>query len=185
MSGDITRDPVFGEVARALQPRGRTVPHRHVDGVPCARTVRVEFRANAFAAAERERLVGVDAWGDPTAKDGSLGAPREPIAQLAATSETFAALLAASDHTSREPAPIRVMGVVNVTPDSFSDGGRFLDPQRAIEHGLQLVAEGADLLDVGGESTRPGSQPVSADEELCRIKLVIEGLARGTKVPIS
>ena len=53
------------------------------------------------------------------------------------------------------------MGVVNVTPDSFSDGGRFLDPRRAIEHGRKLVAEGADLLDVGGESTRPGAAAVS------------------------
>jgi dihydropteroate synthase len=77
------------------------------------------------------------------------------------------------------------MGIVNVTPDSFSDGGRFLDSDAAAEHGLQLVAEGADLLDVGGESTRPGAEPVDADEELRRVLSVVERLARETHVPIS
>jgi dihydropteroate synthase len=70
------------------------------------------------------------------------------------------------------------MGIVNVTDDSFSDGGRFRDPARAIEHGLQLRADGADLVDVGGESTRPGADPVPADEELRRVLPVIEALAR-------
>ena len=69
------------------------------------------------------------------------------------------------------------MGVVNVTPDSFSDGGMFLDPGRAIEHGHELVGEGADLLDVGGESTRPGSEGVTVGEELRRVGPVLEGLA--------
>jgi dihydropteroate synthase len=76
------------------------------------------------------------------------------------------------------------MGVVNVTPDSFSDGGLFLAPERAIEHGRELVAEGADLLDVGGESTRPGAEAVSAEQERERVLPVIEGLA-GEGVPIS
>jgi dihydropteroate synthase len=71
----------------------------------------------------------------------------------------------------------RIMGVVNVTPDSFSDGGRFLDAQAAIEHGLQLIEEGADVIDVGGESTRPGAEPVTVDEELRRVLPVVEGLA--------
>lgn len=79
----------------------------------------------------------------------------------------------------------QLMGIVNVTPDSFSDGGQFLDPQAAVEHALQLVADGADLLDVGGESTRPYSQPVSPDEELRRVIPVIERLAQRTDVPIS
>ncbi len=70
------------------------------------------------------------------------------------------------------------MGIVNVTDDSFSDGGKFRDPRRAIEHGLSLAAEGADLVDVGGESTRPGAAPVPADEELRRVIPVIEALAR-------
>jgi dihydropteroate synthase len=78
----------------------------------------------------------------------------------------------------------RVMGVVNVTPDSFSDGGEFLDSERAIEHGRKLAAEGAEILDVGGESTRPGAEAVSAEEELSRVVPVVEGLAAG-EVPIS
>jgi dihydropteroate synthase len=84
----------------------------------------------------------------------------------------------------RFPAPA-VMGVVNVTPDSFSDGGAFLDPGAAVAHGLRLAAEGADVLDVGGESTRPGSDPVPLAVELERVLPVIEGLARATDVPIS
>jgi dihydropteroate synthase len=73
--------------------------------------------------------------------------------------------------------PWRVMGVVNVTPDSFSDGGEFLDPDAAIAHGRQLVADGAHILDIGGESTRPGAQPVDVDEEVRRVLPVVEGLA--------
>jgi dihydropteroate synthase len=75
-----------------------------------------------------------------------------------------------------------VMGVVNVTPDSFSDGGRFLDTRAAIEHGTRLAAEGAAILDIGGESTRPGADPVSVEEELRRVIPVVEGLAGGTAV---
>ena len=78
-----------------------------------------------------------------------------------------------------------VMGVVNVTPDSFSDGGRFLDAEAAVAHGLELVAAGADLLDVGGESTRPGAEPVPTDEERRRVLPVVERLAATAGVPIS
>ena len=70
------------------------------------------------------------------------------------------------------------MGVLNVTPDSFSDGGRFLRAQDAVRHGVRLVEDGADILDIGGESSRPGSEPVSAQEELDRVAPVIEELAR-------
>lgn len=76
----------------------------------------------------------------------------------------------------------RLMGVVNVTPDSFSDGGDFLNPALAIAHGLKMSADGADILDVGGESTRPGSAPVSIDEELNRVIPVIEGLSDAGKL---
>lgn len=76
----------------------------------------------------------------------------------------------------------RLMGVVNVTPDSFSDGGDFLDSTLAIQHGLQMSADGADILDIGGESTRPGSAPVSIDEELTRVIPVIEGLTKQGKL---
>jgi len=79
----------------------------------------------------------------------------------------------------------RVMGILNVTPDSFSDGGRYLEPDAAIRRALEMVAQGADLIDIGGESTRPGSDPVPADEEWRRIRPVFEGLARTTGVPLS
>jgi dihydropteroate synthase len=78
-----------------------------------------------------------------------------------------------------------VMGIVNVTPDSFSDGGQFTAPEAAIAHGLELVRQGADLLDIGGESTRPGAEPVPLEEELTRVLPVVEGLAARTSVPLS
>jgi len=79
-----------------------------------------------------------------------------------------------------------VMGVLNVTPDSFSDGGRFLNPREAVRHALEMVSRGADWIDVGGESTRPGSEPVSEQEELRRVLPVIEGIReRLPALPIS
>lgn len=78
-----------------------------------------------------------------------------------------------------------VMGVLNVTPDSFSDGGLFFDKDKAIEHGLQMAADGAAIIDVGGESTRPGAKPVSVDEQLKRVIPVIRVLAEKIKLPIS
>jgi dihydropteroate synthase len=79
----------------------------------------------------------------------------------------------------------RLMGIVNATPDSFSDGGLFLDPRAALQHALKLVEEGADILDVGGESTRPGATPIPVDEELRRVIPLIERLAASTRIPIS
>ncbi len=79
------------------------------------------------------------------------------------------------------PARPLVMGVVNVTPDSFSDGGRFLDQDAAVAHARRLIAEGADILDIGGESTRPGAAPVSEAEELARVIPVIEGHGRAER----
>jgi dihydropteroate synthase len=78
-----------------------------------------------------------------------------------------------------------IMGVLNVTPDSFSDGGLYLEPQMAIEHGLRMAEEGADIIDVGGESSRPGSDPAPLDEELKRVIPVIEGLASRLEIPLS
>jgi len=72
----------------------------------------------------------------------------------------------------------KLMGIVNVTPDSFSDGGLWLDPQAAVEHGVELEREGASIVDVGGESTRPGAEPVGAEDELRRVQPVVEGLAQ-------
>ncbi len=79
----------------------------------------------------------------------------------------------------------RIMGIVNVTPDSFSDGGQFSSTEKAVAHALQLVDEGADIVDIGGESTRPGATPVSLEDELARVLPVIEQLVQRTTVPLS
>jgi dihydropteroate synthase len=92
-----------------------------------------------------------------------------------------------STHSSPRNGPAvnpKLMGVVNVTPDSFSDGGLFLDAEAAIEHGRELVEQGAEILDVGGESTRPGAEEVSAEEELARVEPVVTGLAGTATVSI-
>src|SRR5260370_14738792 len=78
-----------------------------------------------------------------------------------------------------------IMGVLNVTPDSFSDGGEFFEPDAAIARGVQIASEGADIIDVGGESTRPGTEPVSVKEELRRVIPVIEKLRAKIDIPIS
>ena len=91
----------------------------------------------------------------------------------------------AGRHEFRFPRPTLVMGVLNVTPDSFSDGGKFFPIEAALERAGQMIREGADLLDVGGESTRPGAAPVSADEEIRRVVPVIKQLAARLQIPIS
>jgi dihydropteroate synthase len=78
-----------------------------------------------------------------------------------------------------------IMGILNVTPDSFSDGGQFVSVDAALAHAERMISEGADIIDVGGESTRPGGEPVSIDEEIRRVVPVIETLAQRTKIPIS
>src|SRR5476649_1610488 len=83
------------------------------------------------------------------------------------------------------PRPALVMGIVNVTPDSFSDGGKFLDSRKAVRHALKLIEQGAEILDIGGESTRPGAKPVSEKEELRRVIPAIEKLAAKVKIPLS
>jgi len=83
------------------------------------------------------------------------------------------------------PRPALVMGVVNVTPDSFSDGGKFLSPAKAVAHALELAAQGAEILDIGGESTRPGAKPVDQAGEMRRVLPVIKKLAAKIRIPIS
>ena len=78
-----------------------------------------------------------------------------------------------------------IMGILNVTPDSFSDGGLYIEPKKAISHALRLVDDGADIIDIGGESTRPGSSPISEDEEMARVIPVIEGVRSRSEIPIS
>lgn len=84
----------------------------------------------------------------------------------------------------QEPPPW-IMGILNVTPDSFSDGGRFLDPDSAIEHARRMIAEGAHIIDIGGESTRPGAESVPADEQIRRVIPVVEAIRRMWKGPLS
>ena len=91
----------------------------------------------------------------------------------------------ARDVTFEFPRPMVVMGIVNTTPDSFADGGRFPDTVSAVDHALRLADEGAEIIDIGGESTRPGSDPVSAEEELRRVVPVIERLAKRADFVIS
>ena len=93
-------------------------------------------------------------------------------------------LLRARQFEFQFPRPAMLMGIVNVTPDSFSDGGKFFDARRAIEHALQLVAEGADIIDIGGESTRPDAVPVAGEEELSRVLPVIRELAQASRISI-
>jgi dihydropteroate synthase len=119
-------------------------------------------RRRLLAAADLARRAG-EAWGAMLQR---LQQPRPAVAGIAMDRP-------------------RLMGIVNVTPDSFSDGGRWLDPGAAIAHGLQLESEGADILDIGGESTRPGAEPVPVDEELRRVIPVVAALARQAHAPLS
>jgi len=94
-------------------------------------------------------------------------------------------ILKARQHEYQFPRPVMVMGIVNVTPDSFSDGGKYFDTDSAVAHALEMVQQGAEILDIGGESTRPGAEPVSEDEELRRVIPVVEKLAGNTQVALS
>src|SRR5262249_56976782 len=89
------------------------------------------------------------------------------------------------DRVLRPGRPPLVMAVVNVTPDSFSDGGRFSGPDDAVAHGLELLRQGADILDVGGESSRPGAAPVPLADELARVLPVVRGLAERSSAVIA
>jgi dihydropteroate synthase len=113
-------------------------------------------------------------------RDGRGGLPLPatgPLSTRAAASTPAAAVLASSRSL--------VCGILNVTPDSFYDGGRYIDHAAAVEHGRRLAAEGADLIDVGGESTRPGARPPTVEDELARVVPVIESLSRSVAVPLS
>ena len=91
----------------------------------------------------------------------------------------------AGKYEFRFPRPVLVMGILNVTPDSFSDGGKYLEKSAAVDRALELASEGADILDIGGESTRPRSEPVPAGVELGRVVPVLEGLAGRVTIPLS
>ena len=166
------------------------------------------FLAGLFSASEAPGREEYPSWvaGDLRARPGTglLSGRKEQFERVVAEAKErteLAGLAAALAHVleaSAPPAPLvlgaktftfgartHVMGVVNVTPDSFSDGGRYFGTEAAVAHGLRLAEAGADVLDVGGESTRPGSPPVSAEEEAARIVPVVEGLRARTDVPLS
>jgi dihydropteroate synthase len=188
MSDALARDPVFGEVARALCPRALPITAQRTDRKRSeADAVCIVYRKSALSDddrvhAMRARFNLIQA-GDPT-HDRFFG-PGEWLTSESLSHPAFAAFLAAWDSATTASIEPRIMGVVNVTPDSFSDGGRFLDAKSAIEHGLALERQGAAILDIGGESTRPGSEPVSVEEELARTIPVVEGLAKRSKALIS
>ena len=153
-----------------------------VDGEPGRSALNVAGRADLiFAAAE---LIE---------RDGAGVRRRQVAASELLDGSSGQSVQRLLDRLQRQRAPIagltlerpRIMGVVNVTPDSFSDGGRYQGTQAAIAHALQLEAEGADILDIGGESTRPGAAPVDVREELRRVLPVIAGLAGRVRVPLS
>lgn len=177
--GILAEELVFGPSAREIAAR---VLAREARG-----RVVVAFAPKGLAPADREALAALPS-GRLDGLDGGearLACERGELAALAADNEVARTLLTALENAERPLAGPAIMGVLNVTPDSFSDGGRFLDPARAIEHGLGLAAAGAAILDVGGESTRPGAAPVSLSDELARVLPVVEGLAGARRAAIS
>jgi dihydropteroate synthase len=175
-------------VAVFVRPVGRlTRPPGRVNASP-DKVVRIAERDDiVFAALELIQRHG-DGWTDR--RTVTLDEARGLISQRSPAAES---LLLASDRFAAPRGPIaglpldrpRIMGIVNVTPDSFSDGGSFLTPKEAIAHALRLAEEGADILDIGGESTRPGAEPVTLEEELQRVMPVIEGLVGRTGARLS
>ena len=180
--------------ALAVGPLAMALDARPVEAAPSAARApeRCEFRmrAEALGPRDREELAAC-----PTARlasppaaghDGtSFSCERGELSSLARHSPVAQLLCTLLENAERPPAEPRIMGVINVTPDSFSDGGRYLDTDQAIAHGLRLACEGADLLDVGGESSRPGARSVPTAEELERVLPVIAGLSGATDVQIS
>jgi dihydropteroate synthase len=184
----IAVEALFGERAREIEARARATH----DGLPTdrPRLATLVFRVDRLEAEERRRLDGIataELRCGPRSK-GIWGELRCPLADLEREADGLpglVCLIAAQRAVLTPPSPPRIMGIVNVTPDSFSDGGRYLDHRAAVEHGLRLVEEGADLLDIGGESTRPGAKGVDEAQELHRVIPVLEGLRARTRIPLS
>lgn len=123
---------------------------------------------------------------DNSAPGLTLSLTLQELAQRSTASDPLAQLLQDTwQAATKQPARPLIMGVLNVTPDSFSDGGRFLKQTDAVQHGLTMEREGASLLDIGGESSRPGATPISVEEELARVLPVIRALREHTPIPIS
>lgn len=176
-------DDPFGDAALRLSPRSLSTRFPgdarerlcvHVLG-PLGETFREELGAEGLTT--KPCHAGVLVEGDPALLAG--------LATHGLHRAEAAALLGAHRTALRPRRAARIMGIVNVTPDSFSDGGVFAAPEDAVEHGLALLEAGAHVLDVGGESTRPGAPEIEEEEELDRVLPVIEQLARETDAPIS
>ncbi len=171
-----------------VRPVGRlTRPPARVNASP-DRVVRIAEREDLVFSALELIQRHKDGWTD--SRVVSIDEARTLISQQNPAAE---ALLQASDRFAAPRGPIaglpldrpRIMGIVNVTPDSFSDGGNYLTSKDAIAHALRLEQDGADFLDIGGESTRPGAAPVSLEEELSRVMPVLEGLVGKTRCRLS
>lgn len=144
-------------------------------GVPCARGARTLL----FSVSSREQ---VQAWMD---RDGGPGMALLPVRRAIDRYLARAFAVPCRGLTLDLAGIPRIMGILNVTPDSFSDGGRYRSPEEAVMHGIAMAEEGADIIDVGGESTRPGASVVTAEDELARVVPVVRGLAVRTKGLIS
>lgn len=176
---------VLGPLSLSLDARPLGASPAHSDRSPaCA----FDLAAAAVPPDERrafERARGTRWETGRSAGRARLECPRSVLRELGSASPVARLLAALLENAERAVEPPRIMGVLNATPDSFSDGGLWSDPSRAVEHGLGMVAAGACILDVGGESTRPGADPVSEADELARVLPVVEGLAARTPVAIS
>jgi len=174
-------EDVFGERARQLEARVLA---------PFLRGhVRVALVPEALGDPERQELerstrLEVSAPGDLAIYSAPADVWRE-LHNNSGASEGIRALTQVVENATLPRPYARIMGIVNVTPDSFSDGGCCLDPAAALEQGLKLIREGADILDIGGESTRPGAPPVDAETELERVLPVVRTLAAQGGVPVS
>ena len=182
--GPADPEALLGELAGRLEARreGRGAP-------PPAggARARIVFAPEALDERERTALANASDVGLAPAAGGMariLVAP-ERLAELCARSPGARCLHAAVRAGATPPGARRLMGIVNVTPDSFSDGGAYLESRRALEHGLRLIEEGATLLDVGGESTRPGAEAVPVEVELERVLPVIAALAQDGRAVVS
>ena len=179
-------------LAAPFGPRGLSLQARcPLSGVQASALdpgeVRVAFAAQALDARQYARL-GSRGELEPQPDHAGrlvLHTSHAGLVELVREDPGLAPLLAAHRLATAPPAPVEVMGIVNVTPDSFSDGGRCLGPQDAISHGLDLLRAGADLLDIGAESTRPGARPVPEREELSRVLPVLEGLMARAEARLS
>ncbi len=168
--------------ALRLQPLARDVGAAQPGG---ERVFELRFDAAQLEPGAREECARMAPARGTDWRQGRLICSASEFAAAAARAPDLALLHQVQRIVQARPPRPRMMGIVNVTPDSFSDGGRYLDPRAAVEHGLMLQEQGAAILDVGGESTRPKARAVSTSEELQRVLPVISELARTARVPIS